>query len=296
MKLKPFRLKDRVLFERYFRKLKCNLSGYVFENIFIWRNSFNISWALINNNLCIFFKDSIGMFMPIPPLGKFNKKTISQVFEIMEEVNHNADISRIENIEESGLSFYRAAGLGFYEKGKEYLVSQDKVRSLKGDKFKHKRNLRNVFFRNNQAIFRAYRLNDKKQVLGLYVKWMQERSSCHDDVIYKAMLKDSFLAFTEMLEHFSAFKITAYVVEIEGKVFGFTSGFRLNKDTFCVNFEVVDLKIKGLSVFIFSELAGALQSYELINIMDDSGLESIRRAKQLWHPNCLIPSYTGLKK
>ncbi len=49
--------------------------------------------------------------------------------------------------------------------------------------------------------------------------------------------------------------------------------------------------MKGLGAYIFREFCRELESYELINTMDDSGLEGLRRAKQAYHPAKLVESF-----
>src|SRR3989442_1000484 len=61
--------------------------------------------------------------------------------------------------------------------------------------------------------------------------------------------------------------------------------------TFCILFEIADRNVKGLGAYTFREFCRELESYELINTMDDSGLEGLRRAKLAYHPLRLIESY-----
>jgi len=72
----------------------------------------------------------------------------------------------------------------------------------------------------------------------------------------------------------------------------FTFGFKLNKDTFCILYEITDLSIKGLSQFIFRQFCSELKNHRYINIMDDSGLVNLKRVKLSYHPQRTIPSYT----
>jgi len=56
-------------------------------------------------------------------------------------------------------------------------------------------------------------------------------------------------------------------------------------------FEIANRNIKGLGAYIFREFCRELESYELINTMDDSGLEGLRRAKLAYQPLRLVESY-----
>jgi hypothetical protein len=80
---------------------------------------------------------------------------------------------------------------------------------------------------------------------------------------------------------------------VKGRVAGYTFGYRLDEKTFCVLCEITDLALKGLSVFIFRELCrdAALLSFPMINVMDDSGMENIRRTKLSFRPVQIISNY-----
>ena len=71
----------------------------------------------------------------------------------------------------------------------------------------------------------------------------------------------------------------------------FSFGYRLNCNTFCILYEITDLGIKGLAQFIFRRFSQELKGYKYINIMDDSGLENLRKTKLAYKPARLISAY-----
>lgn len=296
MKFQTLRLQDRAILEPFFGRDEQSLCGYAFENIVLWRPLFDVVWKRINGHVCIFFVNAGGIFMPLPPLGPGDKKTVVECFRIMEETNHNPDLSRIENISQESAPFFKEMGLKLYEKNKEYIVAQGDVAGLAGAKFKHKRNLYHHFSKNHKALFRDFFDGDRSAVLTLYQEWMEERLCRCADPVYCALLADSFKVFRAMLESFRVLTSEAKVVECDGKIRAFTSGFAVNKNLFCINFEIADLSLKGLSTFVFCEFARALKRYPEINIMDDSGIKNLRRTKEIWHPRRTVASYTALMK
>jgi len=290
----PLAFKDKRIFEKYLKKKPRVLSGYAFENIFVWSPLFDILWLVIDDSLCVFFKNTVGMFMPLPPSGRPDLRVLDKVFQMMEETNRNKDISRIENIEAEDVGFFVKNHFRTYEKDREYIVGQKDIAAYRGGGFRHKRNLANFFTKNYKSVFRDYREEDREGVMDLYRSWMRERASCHQDPVYRAMLEDGFKAFRVLLTHWPGLDISGKVVECDGKVRAFTSGFELSRRMFCVNFEVADLSFKGLAAFIFSEFAKTLCAYPEINIMDDSGIEGIRSTKLSFRPVATISSYTAL--
>lgn len=294
MVFNSFKISDKLLFNHYLDQDSHVLSCYSFENIFIWRSLFDIRWVIIDDALCLFFKDRAGMFMPLPPLGKQSKKVFSTCFSVMEACNHNKDMSRIENVEAGGLSALKVLGYRFYEKGREYVVAQKDIASYKGGRFKHKRSLTNFFKKNTRYEVRDYAPDFKEEVLALYRRWMEERKSKNKDLIYCAMLEDSFKALGELLAHYEKLNARSKVVFCDHALAAFTSGVPISDSIFCINFEIADLSYKGLAAFVFSAFAESLEKYAWINIMDDSGIENIRKTKLMFKPAKTLSSYTAL--
>lgn len=297
MELLPLTIKDKTLFTRYAKERPHSLSSYAFENIFIWRAHFEILWSVIGGRLCIFFKDPVGCFMILPPLGGLDAHVISECFDVMNGFNDNTEVSRIESIEEDDLSFFKENNFRIFEKSKDYIVSSQEMSGLKGERFKHKRNLVNFFLKTHNFCVRRYSAQDKEKVEELYASWMASRMEKNNDLIYQAMLEDSKKALCEELESFADLDFSGFVVEVDGRVRAFTSGFPVTRNMFCVNFEIADLSFKGISQFIFNHLAQELASdFHEINIMDDSGIENIRATKLSYKPVRTPTSYTALMK
>jgi hypothetical protein len=294
MHLQPLTPNDKAKIERYLQKKLHSLASYAFESIFIWRPHFKILWQTINKKLCIFYKDSVGCFMILPPLGGLDAKTVGSCFDHMEGINCNRELSRIENIEEDELEFFKKNDFRVYEKSKDYVVRTQDMAVLEGDRFRHKRNLVNFFNKNNGSVFRAYKDRDMAQVLELYNSWMRGRKDKNSDSIYTGMMEDSRKALCALLKDRRKLNVEARVVECGGRISAFTSGFPVSRKLFCINFEFADLSFKGIAQFIFNAFAKELAKYPEINIMDDSGIDNIRNTKLSYRPSRTVLSYTAL--
>ena len=99
------------------------------------------------------------------------------------------------------------------------------------------------------------------------------------------MLEDSRSAHRTAIAHAEALGLLGRVVRIDEEIRGYTFGYPLNADIFCVLFEITDLEIKGLAQFIYREFCKELMgTYRWINAMDDSGLENLKRVKRSYPP------------
>lgn len=297
MKLKKLSLKDKDTFNKYLRLEPHELSVYAFENIYIWRGLFNICWAVLGGNLCVFFQDKLGCFLYIPPQGvPVSPEVIRDVFAIMDRFNKDKNISRIENAEGKDLLFYRGLGYECSEKFGEYLCSRSDLTGLSGDKFKSKRSAFNYFVKNYEYEYLPFLLKDSRSCLGLYSQWMQVRRAQNKDLLYQGMLRDSRVCLKALLKDYAGLEVIGRLVKIKQKIRAFTFGFRLNDDTFCILYEITDLAIKGLAQFIFREFCRELTGYRYINIMDDSGLANLKRVKLSYSPLRQVPSYIVTRK
>ncbi len=292
MKLNKLTLRDQKLFNKHLVFVKHSLAAFSFANIYIWRAIFDIQWVLIENSLCVFFSDKIGCFMYLPPLEKERSpQVIKQVFAIMDSINKNRDISRIENIEGEDLEYYRALGYLCHEKYPDYLCSRNDLALLRGNKFKSQRASYNYFIKHHNFDSQRLRMVDRAGCLNLFHYWIEERKAhCHED-IYCGMLEDNREVIKEALSNYKELGLEGMIVRVEKQIKGFTFGYKLNDDTFCILYEITDLSIKGLAQFIFSKFSAELKDYNYINIMDDSGLDNLRKVKLSYKPRQLIDAY-----
>lgn len=288
--MKIIGLEDKGIFESYLKRDSYSLSYFSFPNIFIWKNIFEIFYLEIKGSLCVFFKDRIGVFMSIPPLGNLQEDTVFKCFEIMDSENKNKSISRIENVEEKYLDFYKNLGFQVKLKDREYVCKRCDLVSLRGDKFKSKRNSYNYFLRNYKFQYLVYNPFMREECISLYKRWAENRRKKFSDPVYQKMLTDNFSCLEVALENYQDLDLVGRVIKIDGNLCGFSFGFGLNENTFCILFEITDLKYKGISQFLFREFCRELADYEYINIMDDSGLENLRKTKSSYSA-LQIPGY-----
>jgi len=289
-------LNDKNKIVRYLNLKYHSLSAYSFVNIYIWRKLYKIFYALIDDCLCVFFRDNIGCFAYLPPLGsRVNPHVVDECFKIMDNFNANRQLSRIENVEESDIGFFKELGYAVIEKSGDYLCRRDELAALRGDRFKSKRAAYNFFVRNYKFSCGLFMINDKTAALRLCQEWAQQRRKAFPDKVYQGMCDDNFICQQEALSHFRALGLSGLKVKIDDKLRAYTIGFKLNPDTFCVLFEITDLDIKGLAQYIFRAFSEKLNC-KYINIMDDSGLDNLRKVKLSYHPFKLCNSYIISRK
>ena len=297
MRLNKLSLGDKKKFDRYLKLGEHELSVYAFANIYIWRKLFDIRWAVIEDRLCVFFKDNIGSFLYLPPLGKSNSaETVSEAFKVLDKLNKNPEFAHIENAEEKDLRFYQKLSFDCSFKAYDYISKRTDLAEFSGNRFKSKRASFNYFTKHYNFEYEKLSLRHKKDCFKLYDLWAKQRKSGNSDNVYQWMLDDSRSSLQEALTNYSALGFQGLVVRVNNVIKGFTLGFELNKNTFCVLYEITDLSIKGLAQFIFCVFARELKDYKYINIMDDSGLDNLKKVKLSYRPEKLAPAYIVKRK
>jgi len=239
--------------------------------------------------------------MPIPPvLCQANQsentrdfqKIISTVFSIMDHLNNNKTISRIENIDEHQKGLFLSIGNKVKPGETEYLYLREDLINLKGDPYKSKRAMYNYFIKNYSFNYEPFHKSFTVECVKLYEAWQRKRSNKFIDPFYHALLEDSYSAHRRAIKHFSSLKLSGRVVRINDKVAGYIFGFGRGNVSY-VLLEVTNPDIKGLSQFIFREFCREIEGYTFINTLGDSGLENLRNVKLSYRPFKLIPSYSA---
>ena len=298
MQLQLLTLNDKPIFDEYARQTGTRLSHYAFAPLYVWKAHFQFYWALLSEHLCIFAKQGEDYFMPILPMpcapeNRSSRHVIRTAYQFMLASNRNPHIARIENVPQALRTFFEKDGFRATLKETEYLYETAALSELRGNRYKPQRHSYNVFVtKYPSAKLCPYTPTDQDACLALYDRWCEMRSEKSDDPIYNAMLIDSRSAHRIGVSHADALGIVGRVVHIDGEIRGYTFGYPLSKETFCVLFEITDLSIQGLAQFIYREFCKELAgTYRWINAMDDSGFENLKRVKCSYYPSQLIPSY-----
>jgi hypothetical protein len=239
----------------------------------------------------VFFKDAVGSFMYLPPLGGcFNADVVHRCFEIMDDHNKNRLISRIENAEKEEVGPYKKLGFETVLAGRDYVCRKSALVGLSGNLFKSKRASLNFFVRNYKFKYQPYKTSDKRECIELFRFWVAERKQNNPGGIYQGLLEDNFTAFQAALGSYNKLGFKGRTIRVDNEIKAVTVGYPLGQKTFVVLFEVCDLRFKGIAQYTFREFCRE-QACPDINIMDDSGLESLQKVKLSYRPYKTVDSF-----
>ena len=269
-------------FDRAMARLPRPLSSYALTAHLLWRDHFTFWWAEAHDHFLLFAEYDGCVYMPLPPLGPPDASMVADCFSWMDQRNADRRISRIENIAEEDEAFYRDNGWLTEAKAPEYVYNRSALADLKGNAYKTMRGSCNAFIRRYRSVDRPYRPSDQPAALALLARWKAQRR--HPDPVYQQMILDSESVHRRALSEGANIGLTGWVIEVDGQLAGYTFGFPLCNDTFCVALEVTDLSLSGASAHLFRIFCRTLVGYQWINTMDDGGFPNLRRTKEAYRP------------
>ncbi len=288
-------LEQKSLLNQYFKRSSPKLSAYSFINLLAWTDFFDFDLREIDHNLLIFAKDQAGMFLYVMPLGeRLSSQAVDVAFDLMKNVNGQSRLSRIENVDEDRVKFFPKDQFDIHLKCHEICYYRKDIAGLKGNDYKSQRAAFNQFVKTYPYQYLPYENRMKIECLELFHRWKSKKEKVMQDDVSRLMLEDNEKVHHRVLEAAPDLELVGRVVTVDGEIKAYTFGYALNKNTFCVLFEIADVAVKGISSFIFSQFCQdrALSMYKFINVMDDFGLASVNQTKMSYHPVLLYPSYT----
>ncbi len=289
--LHPFTRQTEPLLSDYLLQTGRPLSFYASMMPFLWGDHFSFYWSVDRDHFLLFAEYDGCFYMPLPPLGKGDLTLVESCFGWMDKNNPHPSISRIENIHEEEATFYQNHGWEVMPVTAEYLYRRQSLVDLIGNRYKTKRWACNHFQKTYAPTSRAYVSDDLVGAMALFDRWAKARQRRCSDPIYGQMLQDARGVHRRILTEGIRLGLLGRVVAVGESLIGYTFGFRLNRETFCVVAEITDLDYTGAASFLFRHFCATLSDVTWINVMDDSGLENVRQAKVSYRPEKMAVGY-----
>ena len=288
LNFKKLTLKDKPLFDKYFKKFPPQISEYSFTNLYVWQKSRIIEYTQYEEGLIILATTDDEKYF-LSPIGfKDNKKIINYMLEYGQKNNITNTIKRvseeiIKNIKNSGLNIIEDRD------NFDYVYNREDLAFLKGRKFSNKRGFIKKFCANYYHRYWSYNNNKKcrDKCLKFTDKWFEDRKP-----IDKTLYNEHF-AIKEFLNNYNKFNSIGGVICIEDEIIAYSFGEKLNKNTFVVHFEKGDPKYTGVyqtinKLFVENDIS---PKFDYINREQDLGISGIRKAKQSYNPAKLIKKF-----
>ncbi len=273
-------------------------SEFSFTNLFMWRKSYNIKYAIIDDMLCLFARHKSGPVSATFPIGFTNadgseKDVTTAVNFILDWFNSQGyeplirlyDQSAVRKLEDT---FPDKFILTEDRDNFDYVYKVEDLTNLSGKKYHSKRNHINKFI----AKYPNYQYckmtpDDVQECIELFDSWRLPK-----DDGSSIELTEEREAIIELLDNWTDLGITGGCIRVDGKMVAFSFGEALSNDTVVVHLEHADTSYEGIFAVINQQfLENEWQDYTYVNREEDMGIPGMRKAKLSYRPVLMIEEY-----
>jgi hypothetical protein len=268
-------------------------ADFNFGNIYLWDKSFHQQVAKLNDRVLVmpcyedtpFFAWPVGTGELPPVMAELAQYAKGQGFPMT-----------LRGVTAEHLPLVEALFAGRYTLESErplwdYLYSAEKLDTLAGKALHGKRNHINRFTAENNWRFSAMTPEDFPACLALLDDWITASGQDADSGV-----EDEHTAIRRAFESFEPLGMEGGVLWVDDKPVAFTLGECVCRHTFVVHFEKAYADINGAFTMVNREFVRQIRqrhpAIEWINREDDMGLDSLRQAKQSYHPDRMVEKYT----
>lgn len=289
LNFKPVEAEDLEELNPFFCKRPNKTCDSVFLDSFIWREYYNVRYAVSDNKAILWLMDLDGKTCSAMPIC--SEEDLEYYFwKLVEYFNTELkaplyiNLADEEAVEQLGLKnmpdkFKITEQVDL----KDYLYDGNAMRTLSGKKLHKKKNHLNAFKREYEGRYEYRRLccSDRGDVWKFLDRWREEKGEeVEEHLDYEVR------GIHEILKNCSLLNVRMSGVYIDGHLEAFTIGsYNPLEQMAVIHIEKANPEIRGLYQFINQQfLIEEFPEAVLINREDDLGLEGLRKAKLSYNP------------
>jgi hypothetical protein len=260
-----------------FKILAEGISEFTFANIYLFRQIHKYRISSLTNGLFIINGEDEKKPFFMLPFGLPDETVLRELFDRFETMKCVSE-SQVEILTKMGYSVWEDRD------NFDYLYSRDELVNLTGRKFHKKKNLLNIFIRNNECQAKPLLEEYRDDALKILEKWNRQHNKPND-----------FIAAKEALEKMWPLQLCGGIFYIEKQPVAYCLGEELALGrSFVIHIEkaVLGEDIKGIYQYINQAFASVLtEKYETINREQDLGNPGLRQAKESYQPIGFVKKY-----
>ncbi|MFA6992314.1 MAG: phosphatidylglycerol lysyltransferase domain-containing protein [Candidatus Gracilibacteria bacterium] len=272
-------LKDKEIFDRFFKKYPQNTSEFTFTGLFCWRLSKNYTFTIFNNYLIIRLGDEKHHKF-YQPVGPNPAQTIKKLSEIFKD-------SCFVRIEKNVAQVFEPNFIIRHERDMDdYVYSTKDLATFSGKKYDGKRNFLKQFEKYNAQI-KSLKEIETSDIMNFQQRWCLKQD-CEKDT----NLITENMAMEELLYNFKTLNVFGTALIINNQIEGLAIGEELNSNTVIEHFEKANTDYKGIYQSLLNAFAKSLpEKYTFINREEDLGISGLRKSKLSYNPTQIIEKY-----
>jgi uncharacterized protein len=284
------KLEDQALFAEYTEREQPEVSELSFENLFVWRYSYNLQVSILDGALCILARPDPNPPFVFPPLGASDAPaTVRRLFEDMRQRDMAPQMQRcserfVKRLSEGSDDY----NVEVDRNHSDYVYLASDLADLSGRKYHKKRNQIARFQKKYEFEYRRITPDIMSLCTELQGAWCDIHDCLNPENVSLGL--ENQAAF-EALNSFDSLNMIGGAILVEGKVEAFALGGPLNKDTFVIHFEKGNTELPGIYQVVNQALCGDIEGYTFINREQDLGDPGLRQAKESYYPHHMVDKY-----
>ncbi|MBN2592464.1 MAG: DUF2156 domain-containing protein [Sedimentisphaerales bacterium] len=260
-----------------FQALAEGISEFTFANIYLFRRTHNYRISQLEDGLFVITgRDDDNPFFMLP-FGLPDENIVRELFDNYHTMKA-ATAAQAEKLTAVGYSASEDRD------NFDYLYSLQDMVNLTGRKFHRKKNLLNIFIKNNECQAKPLLEEYREDALQILEKWNNQHGDPND-----------FHAAKEALEKMWPLQLCGGIFYIDGQPVAYCLGEELALGrSFVIHFEkaVLGEDFKGIYQYINQAFASILpEKYETVNRQQDLGESGLRQAKTSYRPVDFVKKY-----
>ncbi len=264
------------MLHRRFQGLPEGISELTFAGIYLFRHKHQYQIAQADSDTVVIIGRDAEPFF-ILPFGWSSRELLDSLFS-QYQVMRAVSPSQVGPLSQMGYRVWEDRD------DFDYLYRRDDLATLAGRKLHRKKNLVNVFLRNNQCVAKPLLEEYADDALRILDRWRRQQEAPGD-----------YEAAREALENMEALQLCGGIFTINDEPVAYTLGEELALGKmFVVHFEkaVLSDEHKGLYQYVNQAFAAVLpDKYELVNREQDLGDPGLRQAKDSYRPVGFVKKY-----
>lgn len=277
----PLSLEQRPVLHPRFQRLAEGMSELTFAGIYLFRAAHDYQISCAGEDTFVIAGTDAEPFFILP-------------FELPPEKILNALFDRyhmMKAVSESQAEQFARRGCRVWEDRDnfDYLYARGELATLSGRHLHRKKNLVNLFLRNNQCTAKPLLEEYAGDALQILERWKTQQEQPGD-----------YAAAREALENMETLQLCGAIFYVDGEAVAYVLGEEVAQGRiFVIHFEKAVLKKEytGIYQYVNQAFVATLpKKYELVNREQDLGEPGLRRAKESYRPAGFVRKYRATRQ
>ncbi len=302
LELNDITLDKKEFINEFLRRRKSKNSEFSFSYLYMWRKSYDMKYAVIDDMLCVLPKHTDGPRSASFPIGFENPDGTTRsikhfIDELLDYFKESGDEPLIHLYDENTMKmlveeFPDKFIITEDRNNFDYVYRIDELTKLAGKKFHSKKNHINRF-KKLYPDWEYCRLTPENnaECMKLFDEWQVGKGWEAESI------SEERESICEFLNSWASLGYIGGGLRVGGRLVAFTFGEPLCGDTVVIHFEHVDPECEGAFTMINQQfLEHEWQDYTYVNREEDMGIPGMRKAKESYHPVFMIKKYVATLK